>query len=394
MVVKESKSSLPKLLIPVIAIVFLGLLWGVNKLFLSKKTPKDKAKQEQSAEPREGETQGEEKKAEDVPVKVFKTATANFEDILPAIGTIRGSSVINLRFEQNGPIAAYHFKEGDFIKKGQVIAELAHQDTELKVKFRESKVETAKTNVIGAAKKVEIHEQLYKANAIVKLKLDEIKLEYDKAKQELEAAKIELQSAQAELEKTFLPAPKDGVLGSKDIEAGEYVTSSVKVGSMIEISEVLIEMGIIEKDVEKIKLQQPVKVLVDAFPDKEFTGEIDSIAPTVEGSRTITVKARVPNPESLLSPGMFARVSINVFSKENTIVIPSVALNKSDEGYQVFVVEKDNTVTVHPVKVGYATSDKVQIDEGITADQQVVVDAKGELKEGSKVEVVDVQEGS
>ncbi len=379
-----------KVLIPVIAVACLGLLWGANKILSSKKVAKA-AKQEAAAT---AEKAGQEQKQEAVTVKVYKTAMANFEDVLPAIGTIRGTSTINLRFEQNGSVSAFHFKEGDFVKKGQIIAELAHQDTELKVKFRESKVETAKTNLVGAANKVQIHEQLFKAAAIVKLKLDEIKLDYDKAKQELDAAKIELESAKAELEKTYLPAPTDGVLGSKDIEVGEFVTSSVKVGSLIEITDVLIEMGIIEKDVEKIKQGQPVKVTVDAYPDKEFTGQIDSIAPTVEGSRTITIKAKVPNPENLLLPGMFARTIINVFSKENTIVIPAAALNKGEQGYTVFVVEKDNTVSVKPVKVGYATSDKIQIDEGVVADQQVVVDAKGELKEGSKVEVVDIQEGS
>ena len=390
---KDAKSNLPKILIPIVAIVFLGVLWGVNKLFFGKKAAKEPTKQEEAA--KEGKTAEEaQKKPEAITVKVYKTAAANFDDTLPAIGTIRGISTINLRFEQNGNIANFHFKEGDIIKKGQIIAELAHQDTELKVKFRESKIETAKTNLISAAKKVEIHEQLFNANAIVKLKVDEVKLEYDKAKQELDAAKIEMESAKAELEKTYLVASKDGILGTKDIEAGEYVTSSVKVGSLIEISNVLIEMGIIEKDVEKIKQGQPVKVTVDAYPDKEFTGQIDSIATTVEGSRTLTVKAKVPNPENLLLPGMFSRVSINVFNKENAIVVPSVALNKGEGGYQVFAVEKDNTVSLHPVKVGYATSDKVVIDEGLAADQQVVIDAKGELKEGSKVEVVDVQEGS
>ena len=387
---KEAKSNLTKLLIPILAVLFLGLLWGVNKLFFGKKTPKEPTKQEETAK----QEKSGEKKQEAITVKVHKTATANFEDTLPAIGTVRGVSTVNLRFEQNGTIASFHFKEGDMVKKGQIIAELTHQDMELKVKFRESKIDSAKTNVISAAKKVEIHEQLYKASAIVKLKLDEIKLEYDKARQELDAAKIELESAKAEMEKTYLMATKDGILGSKDIEAGEYVTSSVKVASLIEITNVLIEMGIIEKDVEKIKQGQPVKVTVDAYPDKEFTGQIDSIATTVEGSRTLTVKAKVPNPESLLLPGMFARISINVYSKEGAIVVPSVALNKGEQGYQVYVVEKDNTVSVHPVKAGYATSDKVVIDEGLAADQQVVVDAKGELKEGSKVEVVDVQEGS
>ncbi len=375
-----------KVVIPVIAVGFLGALWGANKLFLSKSAKPKKPEAEQAAAP-------EEKKQEIVPVKVYKTAVSNFEDVLPAIGTVRGTSTISLRFEQNGTVGQFHFKEGDFVKKGQIIAELAHQDTELKVKFRESKLQTAKTNLVQAAKKVETHEKLLAAGAIVQLKVDEVKLDYEKAKQEMEAAKIELDSSKAELEKTYLPAPKDGILGSKDIEVGEFVTSSVKVASLIEITDVLIEMGIIEKDVEKIKQGQPVKVSVDAYPDQEFSGEIDSIASTIEGSRTLTVKAKVPNPESLLLPGMFARVTINVFQKENTIVIPAVALNKGEEGYHVYLVEKDNTIKTQPVQVGYATSDKAQVDEGLAADQQVVVDAKGELKDGTKVEVVDIQEG-
>ena len=168
LVLKEAKSNLTKILIPVVAVVFLGLLWGVNKLFFSKKAAKEAPKQEEAASSEKTAKEAE-KKQEAITVKVYKTATANFDDVLPAIGTVRGVSTVNLRFEQNGTIASFHFKEGDMIKKGQTIAELAHQDTELKVKFRESKIESAKTNLIGAAKKVEIHEQLFKANAIVQL---------------------------------------------------------------------------------------------------------------------------------------------------------------------------------------------------------------------------------
>jgi membrane fusion protein (multidrug efflux system) len=393
---KQAKTSLKIPIVIGIAVLFLAVMWGVNKsgIFKPAKKAPTKAEQEAAAK-KEGTADGKEKpkQEEELPrVKVYKTSKQNFVDILPAIGTIRGASTINLRFEQAGTVKLFNFKEGDLIKKGKVISELNHEDSDLKVKFRQSKIQTAQTNLLSAGKKVEIHEQLYRANAIVKLKLDEIKLEYEKAKQELEAARIELESANAELEKGYLIAPRDGILGSRDIEPGEYVTSSVKVASLIEINDVLIEMGIIEKDVEKIKQGLAVKATVDAYPDKEFIGEVYGIASQVEGSRTLTVKAKVPNAEALLFPGMFARVQITVFQKDDTIVIPTTSLNKGEKGYMVNIVDKENKIEEREITAGYATSDNVQIDGGLEPGDMVVVDAKGEMKPGTKVEVVDIQE--
>lgn len=400
---KQAKTNLKIPIIIGIAVVFLATMWGVNKSGIFKPAKKEVKKGEKAEdgkgeeapgpEGEKGEKKEKPKQEEELPrVKVYKASKQNFVDTLPAIGTIRGSSTINLRFEQAGTVKCFNFKEGDLVKKGATIAELNHEEAELKVKFRQSKLQTAKTNLLSAGKKVEIHEQLYKANAIVKLKLDEVKLEYEKAKQELDGARIELESANTELEKGYLNAPRDGILGSKDIEPGEYVTSSVKVASLIEINNVLIEMGIIEKDVEKIKQGLAVKATVDAYPDKEFTGEIYGIASQVEGSRTLTVKAKVPNPDALLLPGMFARVQITVFQKDDTIVIPTTALNKGEKGYTVNIVDKENKVEPREITAGYATADNVQIDAGIEPGDMIVVDAKGELKPGTKVEVVDIQE--
>ncbi|MDP8263508.1 MAG: efflux RND transporter periplasmic adaptor subunit [Candidatus Ancaeobacter aquaticus] len=385
---KQAKKTNKVPIVIGIIIVFLTIMFVVNKsgFFQSSKEKEKLAKKEQA----------EKKKApqeRELPrVKAYKTSKQNYADNLPNIGTVRGSSTVNMRFETAGRVKDFNFREGDLVKKGQIIAELGHSDADLKIQFRKSKLDTAKTNLLSAGKKVEIHEKLYKANAIVKLKLDEIKLEYDRAKQALDAARIELESSNQELEKTYLHANRDGILGSKDIEPGEYVTSSVKVASLIEVKDVLIEMGIIEKDVEKIKQGLPVHVTVDAYPDREFTGEVYSIASTVQGSRTLTVKAKVPNPDILLLPGMFARVIIKVYEKDDTIVIPTSALNKGEGGYMVNVISKENKIEPREVEIGYATTDNAQIDEGLKPGELVVIDAKEKLKPETQVEVVDIQE--
>lgn len=333
-----------------------------------------------------------------IEVKAFKIAQINFVDVLPIIGTIRGFKKINLRFEINGVIASFNFREGDLVEEGDIIAELDHQDAQLKVKFREAKLEAARTRMEANKKKLDQHQKLFEIGAIIKSKLEEVELEYQNSVEELKAAQIELESAKLELEKTYLRSPIDGVLETKDVEVGEYVTSSVQVASIGEISEVYLEMGIIEKDLEKVQLGQKVTLKVDTYPDNEFSGEIDNIFPTIEGkSRTLTVRAKVDNPENKLLPGMFARGSINVYEKENATIAPPMGIDKTEEGYRVFIIDKDNVIHPKPVEIEYTGNPEYWvISEGVEPGEvmvnEVVTGQLSQLKEGDKVEVLETEE--
>lgn len=359
----------------------------IIKKFFVPKPPEEKPPEEKPKE-----------EAKPIEIKAFKVAQINFTDEFPTIGTIRGFKKINLRFEINGTISSFNFREGDLVEEGDIIAEIDHADAQLKVKFREAKLGVARTRMLANKSKLDQHQKLFEIGAIIKSKLEEVELEYQNSVEELKAAQIELESAKLELEKTYLRSPIDGVLETKDAEVGEYITSSIQVASIGEISEVYLEMGIIEKDLEKITLGQKVNLKVDTYPDEEFSGEIDNIFPTIEGkSRTLTVRAKVSNPENKLLPGMFSRGNITVYEKENAIIAPPMGIDKTEEGYRVFVVDKDNVIHPKPVDVEYTGNPEYWvIAEGLETGEvmvnEVVTAQLSQLKEGDKVEVLETEE--
>jgi len=381
------RSALKKIITPVASKIPF-----IKKYFASTPTPPVEGEQQPPKE--------EQKKEEAKPleVKAFKVPQINFTDTMPIIGTIRGIKKVNLRFEINGTIASINFREGDLVEEGDIIAEIDHEDAQLKVKFREAKLEAAKTRTLANKSKLEQHQKLLEVGAIIKSKLDEVQYEYENADSEMKAAQIELDSAKLELEKTYLKSPISGVLESKDAEPGEFVTSSIQIASLGEIKDVFLEMGIIEKDVLKVALGNKVTLKVDTYPEEEFTGEVDNIFPTIEGkSRTLTVRAKFANPENKLLPGMFGRGTITIYEKENAVLAPIMGVDKTEEGSRVFVIDKDSVIHQKAIEIEYAgNTDYYVIGSGLEVDEimvnEVVSGQFSQLKDGDKVIVLETEE--
>jgi len=395
-----------KLLVIFILLWIVGFLvvWGVT---LFKKAPAKPSAQRDiltkdgaringlSSAPGLSMPTGADAEAEAIPARCFRTAPVDFKDELPVMGTIKGALEIDLKFEVNGVIESINFREGDLVYQGDLIAVLNKKDAQLKVDYSKSKLDTAKTQVLAAEKKLEIHKKLYDIGGIIKAKLEEVELEAQGARLQAESAEIELKSAKSELQKTDLYAPRGGVLGSRDAEAGEFVTPNNKIATLYDIVQVFVELGIVERDIDKIALGQRVKVMVDSYPGTVFTGTTDNVFPVIEGkSRTLTVRVGIQNPDALLLPGMFARAMITVAEFQGAIVVPSISLDKTDEGYKVFVVNQDNTVSSRIAQVAYVTTDFTVISSGIYEGELVVVDSPQELKDGMPVKIIEVQEST
>ena len=328
----------------------------------------------------------EEMPEEKILVKAYKAARRDFEDSLPSLGTIKGYREMNLKFEINGVVDSINFREGEEIREGDIIASLDQYDALLKLKYAQLELDKTK--------------KLFEIGSIIKSKLEQSELEYE--------------SAKSDLDKTYLYAPRDGVLGTRDAEVGEFVTSNDKVVTLIDDTDVFAEIGVIERDIGKVKVGQNAKVFVDAYPDTEFKGKVDNVSPVVEGrSRTQGVKIRVRNTKRLLLPGMFARVLADIYSKENAIVIPNTALNKDEQGYITFVIHKTEpeeketpeeeegfaeeigepgTVEARPIIFEYRSSDFSVIKEGLEEGELVVVETQEKLQDKMNVIITEVQE--
>lgn len=340
--------------ISMLILVLAGLLviWGLSRIFfggMKKKT---------------AETSGISVVDMGTQVKVLKVTKTDFADSILAMGNIRGFAQVNLGFQVAGVVSSFAFREGDEIKAGQVISQLDPQEQMLKY-------EQAKVNYENA-------KGLYDLGAIIALKLQE--------------AKINLDLAQTELAKTAVVAPTDGILGSREVEVGSSVNPNMKIATFLDINDVFAEVGIMEREINKVVLGQAVKVNVDAYPDLDFGGTVTNIEPMVKGkSKTLNVKVQIANPYRLLLPGMFVRIRIKIFEAKNAIIIPRPALKKVKGAYHVFTVNSNNKAEFKTVQLGYVTTDNVQVTEGLSEGDLAVVEGMEELKDGATVQVMEYQ---
>ncbi|MFA5144369.1 MAG: efflux RND transporter periplasmic adaptor subunit [Candidatus Omnitrophota bacterium] len=396
---KSKQRFIVTIMIVIVAAIVLGrMTMNVQKALFKKK-----------AAPEEKRAPGMPAEEEIAPVKAFKIKKTDFKDTLPCIGNVKGFKEVDLKFQTNGIIESYNFEEGEKVQEGDIIASLIQKEALLKLKY--SEIELNK------------NQKIFDAGGISPLKLDQARLEYE--------------SARNELDKTNIYAISDGLLGSRILDVGSYVTPGDKVGIFVQMDKAYAEFNIIEKDVPKVSLGQKAEIFVDAYPDKTYNATVDRIAPIIEGrSRTETIKMELENKEGLLKPGMFVRGLIATYEKKDAIVIPSSGLKKKENDYFVYSIGKDEPkkeaegakpaekkkglwpfgfgkekqeeppkpaskekkpefgiIEVRKIKVGYMTQDLVEVEEGLKEDDLIVIEMQEEFKDKARVEMVEIQEG-
>ena len=397
--IKTKKKFLFIAIIAIVAVVILVRTTGnIQKaIFKKKPAPGDKV----PAVTFEEETPS---------VKAFMVKRMDFRDTLPSIGNIKGFKEVDLRFQSPGIVESINFEEGEKIQEGDIIASLVQKDALLKLKYAE--VELTK------------NKRLFEIGAIAPLKLEQAKLEYE--------------SAKSDLDKTNIYAMFNGFMGAKALDVGSYVNPSTndKVGTFVVMNKVYAEFNIIEKDVPNVILGQKVDVFADAYPSRSFSGTVDRISPTIEGrSRTMTIKVELDNKDGVLKPGLFIRALIYTYDKKDAIVVPTSAMRKKEADVFVYVVTREEpkkevieekpkekkpglfgfgakkkeevkkeptakektaqfgVVEIRKIKMGHTTADLMEVDDGVKEDELVVIEIQEELKDKSRVEISEVQEG-
>ncbi len=378
-----------------IAVILIGIIWwGVDQggiLKLKGQETGPEITREITPEPKTGE---ERFMKRGLAIKVYKTSRSTFEDVLLSMGSIKGAVTRKMNFEVPGIVESVTCREGDLIRKGDLIARLKQNELKLKIDYNRAKLKSAMVGLSQAEKKVKLHRKLYDIGAINQLKLSEVESEANNAQHQVEAAQVEIESAQEEMKKTEMRAPEDCVLSERNIEVGELVTPyTQKAMEVADISTVLAEVGVVERDVTKIKIGQLARVYVDAFPDVPFDGIIDNIYPALsEKTRTLPVEVKVDNSRRMLMPGMFARAEIILFEKPGVISIPRVSVKKAGDASVVYVVdERTNTVQERLIETGYGSTDYIEVSRGLKESELVAISNIDALTSGTQIQVTEIQ---
>lgn len=331
----------------------------------------------------------------EIPVEIDYAREEIIKEEIENIGEIEPNQKVIVYSEVTGIVEKINIKEGDYVKKGTLIAQIDYKKRKLDYENIENQIKAVEKNIENVKKDYERFSNLYKEGVVSEKKLDDIKTSYEVLNYQLEGLKKQLEFAKIRMEEAFIYAPIDGVIGEKFIDQGELITESSMmknspIVSIIDIDKVKVKIPVPQEDISKIKKGQNVIIKIDAYPEREFKGRVFKLYPEADPkTRTINVEVVIENQSHLIKPGMFCKAKI-ITGERKAIVVPLDSLMKlpASGSYYCFVV-KDGTVEKRYLKIGKIYQNYAEVIEGISKGEKVVVSSQGILDTGKKVKIIE-----
>jgi membrane fusion protein (multidrug efflux system) len=319
-------------------------------------------------------------------VEVAKVEQAKIVDETQSVGSLRSNQGVVLRPEVGGRVSQVLFRDGQRVKKGQVLVQFDDQLPAAQVMQAKAELSIAQANHTR-------NQELVSQNFISKRSLDE-------SEAALQVAQAKLALAQATLQRLKIVAPFDGVAGLRQINVGDYLKDGADMVNVEDIDAVLLDFRLAERFQTKVKPGQKAQVSFDALPGRKFTAIIQAIDPLIDANgRSVGIRGCIDNRQMQLRPGMFARVNAVFGERAEAMVLPEEAI--VPQGGRATVVKvvpganKDELISERvTVKIGLRQPGKVEILEGLALGDTVVVAGQQRLqKDGTLVRVVDMSKG-
>ena len=217
---------------------------------------------------------------------------------------------------------------------------------------------------------------------------DKLKQEGDFVKKDDVIMYVDRDEIGFEFELSPVVSPLGGFIGRIYVDKGDSVTIQSPVANIVDIDSVKIRIDVPEKYLPKIYIGQPVKLKVDAYPDREFEAKITTVSPQVDiETRTFPIEASLDNKKHILKPGMFAKLEIILREEKDAIIIPREAIIRGLNNQFVYVAES-NIAKKRIVTLGIQKLDKVQVISGIKIEDKVIIRGQQRLKDGIGIEIV------
>lgn len=309
-----------------------------------------------------------------VPVKVASVRRETLREQVSAVGTLLANESVIIRPELDGRVDEIHFSEGQSVAKGAKLVTMDYAETA-------AQVEAAEAEATLNRQRLERAQELQKKNFISEQALDE-------ARENLNASRARLAERKARLDKLVIRAPFDGIVGVRQVSPGAYVNKGQDIARLEGIGTLKLDFRVPETYLRRIAEGQKVDVTVDAYPGERFEGTIYAIEPAVdEQTRTVLLRARIPNPGVRLKPGMFARVAVRLGERPDALTVPEQAIVPRGDGNYVFRVAGGKAQLTR-VDLGLRQPGIVEVTAGLAEGDAVVTDGQLKLRDGAPVSVI------
>ncbi len=347
-------------------------------------------------------------KPRSIPVVAATAYQGNMPVYLQGLGTVTAFNTVNVKPRIDGQLISVAFKEGQFVNKGDVLAEIDPRPFQVALDQAEGNLAQAKGTLAkdqAALKDAQVNyvrdQQLYKNQIIAKQQLDTQLASADQIRGSIEADQAAIASAQAAIDSaklnlafTKITAPISGRIGLRAVDAGNIVHASDANGIAVitQLQPIAVIFNLPEEQLQPVldRMRSGAKLQAEAY-DRNMTKKladgtlmsVDNQIDTTTG--TARLKAVFPNNNFILFPNQFVNIKLWLNTQRGVIIIPAVAIQRGPTGTFVYVVQDDGTVAVRDVKVGMTEGTNVSVDNGVKPGDRVVVDGAEKLTEGMKV---------
>ncbi len=306
-----------------------------------------------------------------VAVKALKQTVL---DKVSVVGSLAANESVVIKSEVDGAVVAIKFDEGQAVSQGQELIILDQEKIQ-------AAYEEAQANWGSAQATFDRMKALVEGGAVSRQ-------EYDQASFKLAGQKSQVDLLKAQLDDTVITAPFAGVAGERKVSLGQVIAKDMILTEIIDASLMKAQFHVPERYLSRLSVGQSIELSVAAYIGEVFKGEVFFIDPKVdEMTRTVLVKAAIPNPESKLKVGMFAKLELVIDQKLDGVVIPETALIPKGADVFVYVVDAESKAQMTKVKVGIRMPGELEILEGVAAGDMVITEGYQKIGPGSLVKV-------
>jgi len=307
-----------------------------------------------------------------MPAEVVSVKMRKMTDTFEAVGTIEAVEEITIVSEIDAVIKNLPFKEGSFVKEGDLVVQL--DDSQLSAEF-------------ARAEALFIQSQSsYNRVKILSEKDLSTGQELDDAFALLKVAEANLEYARARLDKTKITVPFNGIIGTRKVSVGAFVRAGQVITELANLNNVRVLFSVPEKYLADLKTNAPIVIYSSVYPGYEVEGKIIAIEPILNSeTRNVRVVGFVKNPGQKFRSGMSANIEVVLSERPNALIIPNQSVFANGNQTFVYVVQDDSSVAQVPVTLGLQLSDVVEVLKGLQHGMHVVQAGHQKLFPGAKV---------
>ncbi len=306
-------------------------------------------------------------------VKAEAATPMRFADRIDAVGTARANEQVTLAAPVTERIVRLNFDDGGYVQRGQVVAVLQQGQ------------QTAQLREVQAQAR-EAEQQLRRVEAL-KNRGFATRADYDARVAAAAGARARAQSANADIGDRVIRAPFSGWVSLRNISVGAIVSQGTEIATISDVSTIKLDFTVPETLLTALREGQPIEAVSEAYPGQPFRGVIDTIDPVIDpNTRAVTVRARLPNPDRRLRPGMLLTVAVENAPRQS-LSVPELAVIGEGEQRYVYVLDNESRAQRVQVRTGVRAGGRIEILAGLRPGLRVVTEGVVKVADGMVVRV-------